>query len=729
MSAKIEYLKNLMWDPNDWTVILKDEYDLLKEKDVAGVNLIEIKDRLGKKEFGEGAAVAKITFLEKHAGTVPAEVVAEKPVPDVPLKVVPTVPNKVVPETLQKVVDASPNIEVVTSAPIEEEELEPHVKVRIAKLISFGFVVDKEDNTKLTHSLGETITHQQLDDFKNEDWTDILKKYESLKFAKPGQEQALLDAQQRQKERREAPLEKVDANLPSAEEIEAQRLKDETARKLENRIKVFKDAGFSPNEDIKEIPFGGVSLLFSDLQKMTDEEFDSTLNYALEKFTPEQVEDMDYSFLNKLVEQDKQIAEAKAKEKLDKLNKAKAEALNIIAGFDFSDSQLAQHEEYMSNAESLKAVSELLEKAKAQSEEVVDLAKETLARRTALHALGFKEDPRNEEVIFNPNGDGVTYQQLHDIEEENFKRILATWAEKKSERDKLEKEVDLPKDQSNKIEPDMNNHIGSSPVSTSNIFTKKLEERREAELNKDSEQIADEYFEKEELDVSARKGWKPTRTIESILRDVAKMYDNVQPEGGYQGLRDEIENILEGDHDGILHYEMIEVKSTSGFFSRLGQMKFEDLSLNVIKMNNGTLTVTAKPKNTSGDAALDSMRSLVFNGTPEDLDKGFFDGLITPLETFHGVVVNNKSFLEDLAEAEAKTKLAEVNKKNVESLVAKAQKYHDDKDFDASKTVSVSTATKKWNSVLELDPKNSLALAGIEKLKEQEQEAGAKLKL
>ena len=157
----------------------------------------------------------------------------------------------------------------------------------------------------------------------------------------------------------------------------------------------------------------------------------------------------------------------------------------------------------------------------------------------------------------------------------------------------------------------------------------------------------------------------------------------------------------------------------SNFFRQLEDLSFDTISIGITKLKDDKMSVLFRPVNNSGDSALDSVKAISVSGTAKDLDNSLIEAVTKPIEVVYGLMTNAKEFIEETKKLEANTKKKKAEQDKIKKLVEAAKKYHDKEDFDPTKKANVSTATKKWNEILELDKDNKDALAGIEKLKEQ----------
>ena len=182
---------------------------------------------------------------------------------------------------------------------------------------------------------------------------------------------------------------------------------------------------------------------------------------------------------------------------------------------------------------------------------------------------------------------------------------------------------------------------------------------------------------------------------------------------GRETTKEDIERSAELSRLAILE----EQKKKIGFFSTLCTFGFQQLSIAINRIGDDKLNVIVKPQNFSGDPAYDTLKPLSLNGTIEEIDTGFFEAIGRPLEVVSGLMANAKSFIEEAADAEKKTKankaIADKLKKDFES----AKKFYEKDGFDIKK--SAKTALNKFLKITEVDPKHKGANDCIEKINKE----------
>lgn len=112
------------------------------------------------------------------------------------------------------------------------------------------------------------------------------------------------------------------------------------------------------------------------------------------------------------------------------------------------------------------------------------------------------------------------------------------------------------------------------------------------------------------------------------------------------------------------------------FFTHVSQMMTEgvDLTLVMRKTADGQMTVSLMPKSTSlKDSAQNRFVPLMLSGTPAELDAGFFDAAMQPVQRVTGLIVNLTEFEKqaDKAAADSKALKSAKSPKEKESKEAK----------------------------------------------------------
>lgn len=93
--------------------------------------------------------------------------------------------------------------------------------------------------------------------------------------------------------------------------------------------------------------------------------------------------------------------------------------------------------------------------------------------------------------------------------------------------------------------------------------------------------------------------------------------------------------------------------ATTNFFNQIAQMEITgDLHLTITKGAESNFIVAVMLQNdTCGDKAKNSIPPLNLRGTAEELDDGFFDNIITPIQAVSGLMVDMEGFMKQLEEA------------------------------------------------------------------------------
>lgn len=137
------------------------------------------------------------------------------------------------------------------------------------------------------------------------------------------------------------------------------------------------------------------------------------------------------------------------------------------------------------------------------------------------------------------------------------------------------------------------------------------------------------------------------------------------------------------------------------FFTHVSQMMTEgvDLTLVMRKTADGQLTVSLMPKSTSlKDSAQNHLVPLTLNGTPAELDAGFFTAAMQPVQRVTGLIVNLAEFEKqaDKAAADSKAsksaksikekepKEAKEKRERYEKHTKKAEEQMSAKDYDGA---------------------------------------------
>lgn len=118
----------------------------------------------------------------------------------------------------------------------------------------------------------------------------------------------------------------------------------------------------------------------------------------------------------------------------------------------------------------------------------------------------------------------------------------------------------------------------------------------------------------------------------------------------------------------------------TNFFNQIAQMDIiGDLHITVAKATEDTLVVLVMLQNEAcGDSAKHSIPPLSLRGTAEELDQGFFENIITPMQSASGLMVDMEGYMKQLEQTKTQSAMekqkAESQKKEAE---AKDKKFND----------------------------------------------------
>lgn len=155
----------------------------------------------------------------------------------------------------------------------------------------------------------------------------------------------------------------------------------------------------------------------------------------------------------------------------------------------------------------------------------------------------------------------------------------------------------------------------------------------------------------------------------------------------------------------------------NNFFKQLQTLGITSLSLS-ITFNDGTVSVSILPKSDSKDKAVSKIKALTLTDTPENLDKGFFDTIQSPMEETARIFNNIRNFEEQTKQAEQQSAYQKAQKEKVQKLLTKLKDIQKAEDFNPLESNKKVIALA--NDILELNPKNKEAEKAIEAMKEYE---------
>lgn len=152
------------------------------------------------------------------------------------------------------------------------------------------------------------------------------------------------------------------------------------------------------------------------------------------------------------------------------------------------------------------------------------------------------------------------------------------------------------------------------------------------------------------------------------------------------------------------------------FFTEISRLRFSKLALEIMKDTIGNLTVATVIKHEVKDEGLKNIKPFIITGSPEDLDKEYFNRASGPIEQVQELVDNSAEFLKakELAEKESAAKKAVDDKiKKAEEAVNKLIKDDKIEDKDKAKVVKAVDALKKLDNENQV-AKKALALLNPE---------------
>lgn len=100
------------------------------------------------------------------------------------------------------------------------------------------------------------------------------------------------------------------------------------------------------------------------------------------------------------------------------------------------------------------------------------------------------------------------------------------------------------------------------------------------------------------------------------------------------------------------------------FASMLGDG--DSLSITITKKGDNLITSILPKKADLSDTGKDHLSPLVISGTPEELEDGFIDAVITPIQQAAGILTNMREFEKGIEAAEANSKAAKKEKERKE---------------------------------------------------------------
>ena len=92
----------------------------------------------------------------------------------------------------------------------------------------------------------------------------------------------------------------------------------------------------------------------------------------------------------------------------------------------------------------------------------------------------------------------------------------------------------------------------------------------------------------------------------------------------------------------------------------------DSLSITITKKGDNLITSILPKKADLSDTGKDHLSPLVISGTPEELEDGFIDAVITPIQQAAGILTNMREFEKGIEAAEANSKAAKKEKERKE---------------------------------------------------------------
>ena len=103
------------------------------------------------------------------------------------------------------------------------------------------------------------------------------------------------------------------------------------------------------------------------------------------------------------------------------------------------------------------------------------------------------------------------------------------------------------------------------------------------------------------------------------------------------------------------------------FFQSIYQMitAGTDLNINIRKVNNSLSVAVMPRRNSLKEDTRQNMVPLVVNGTPAELDMGFLQTILQPIQKVQGLLVNAENFEKQAEKATSQAKSSKTPGKNV----------------------------------------------------------------
>lgn len=177
----------------------------------------------------------------------------------------------------------------------------------------------------------------------------------------------------------------------------------------------------------------------------------------------------------------------------------------------------------------------------------------------------------------------------------------------------------------------------------------------------------------------------------------------------------ELEDLVEEMKNAQPQEASVSTSTTlNGFFKDLSKVNFYNLQLDIIKDNEGNLTVMVIPKHNVADEGLKNLKPFYVTGKPEEIDLNLIGMIAEPLGMVQELIHNTKEFLEAKQKAEKESAIKKEEKEKIKKKETEVKKIIESKDFDPVKDKA--KLEKAVKSLMEVDKDNKLIKTALEKL-------------
>lgn len=170
----------------------------------------------------------------------------------------------------------------------------------------------------------------------------------------------------------------------------------------------------------------------------------------------------------------------------------------------------------------------------------------------------------------------------------------------------------------------------------------------------------------------------------------------------------------------------------TNFFTELLKTGIKSATIEIKIADDGKMVVLTTPKTTAQDSGLKSIKPLIMTYTPEELDEGYFEAILIPLQKTSEVFNNVENYEAQLEEAKKNTDLANKSKSDEKNKKDKVKKLED----SAKKYIESLKEPRHWeqreekvlniiSEILELDKENKYAAKIKKELADNKAKAGA----